>query len=757
MAKLTRQMEAADMKNKSLTQLASQIITLRSEANGQQGGVISAPALPFFPDDHLLGEYAEPTYPQPLTYKSGGHTSAMIALFLPQSVGREFSQDDPQALPLNELHLTIAYLGKAENLSHQQKKNAHYLTRMIAGIYPAMKGAINGCGRFCNGDDDGDPFFIVPDLPLLPDLRHDIINSLKVEDINHTSDHGYTPHITLTYLSHAKCNPFDALEKTPVIFPAISLVLGDDRYDYPFASADNSPLCKAALIEKIGARHTGAECDVIQKMHDLALELGAECHPLTRRAGARHSHADQGLVQRIHDDCAGLGATCKALPEKDRVYGGQVLKETVTKAQSDAPNYAPASNPQRCANCRFFLGDPGRDWCELFDFTADQDYHCDDWEAQRPNEIPGYVASKGNLAALTEGILILRGGATSGNMVLKDWENSTPNQRKARDAINNAIKAGKLEKASTKMCYRCRKRRGAEYHHVNGYSEDRKLKVRPICNICHAALTNRAEMTLRGGATSGNWGHAGRKGKRGGSGKGGGFGRIGVKPGASRKDVKQAAKKKQTKQAPSAKKPKAKPKPKVQAEKPAAKKPAAKSKEQDFNQKDAKKFGWLSEEMASFEKDNAGSKIESGAVYSKDGKELFRVKGDENAVDFNESQLRQMKGAVVTHNHPVVSGHPDGGSFSPSDISLMFNTGAAEVRAVTENYIHVVSPKMVGGRPIKTALGLLDSRKKKIQAKLTKDFHSGKLKRSDFAVEFWHQVWKTAADDGLLNYERIER
>ncbi|MHC4635838.1 MAG: hypothetical protein ACYSYU_11650 [Planctomycetota bacterium] len=251
--------------------------------------------------------------------------------------------------------------------------------------------------------------------------------------------------------------------------------------------------------------------------------------------------------------------------------------------------------------------------------------------------------------------------------------------------------------------------------------------------------------------------HAGRKGKRGGSGKGGGFGRIGVKPGASRKNVKRAAKKKQTKQAPAAKKPKAKPKPKVQAEKPAAKKPAAKSKEQDFNQKDAKKFGWLSEEMASFEKDNAGSKIESGAVYSKDGKELFRVKGDENAVDFNESQLRQMKGAVVTHNHPVVSGHPDGGSFSPSDISLMFNTGAAEVRAVTENYIHVVSPKMVGGRPIKTALGLLDSRKKKIQAKLTKDFHSGKLKRSDFAVEFWHQVWKTAADDGLLNYERIER
>jgi hypothetical protein len=145
----------------------------------------------------------------------------------------------------------------------------------------------------------------------------------------------------------------------------------------------------------------------------------------------------------------------------------------VSKAQSDAPNYAPASTPQRCANCRFFLGDPGRDWCERFDFTADEDYHCDAWEAQRPDEIPGYVANKGNLAALTEGILILRGGATSGN-----------------------------------------------------------------------------------------WGHAGRPGKRGGSGGGGGFGKIGVKPGASRKTVKQAAKKKGKPQA----------KPKTTVEKPVSNK-----------------------------------------------------------------------------------------------------------------------------------------------------------------------------------------
>lgn len=50
-------------------------------------------------------------------------------------------------------------------------------------------------------------------------------------------------------------------------------------------------------------------------------------------------------------------------------------------------------------------------------------------------------------------------------------------------------------------------------------------------------------LILRGGPTSGNWGHAGRKGKKGGSGKGGGFKRIGIKDGkkAGRKGIKRAS------------------------------------------------------------------------------------------------------------------------------------------------------------------------------------------------------------------------
>jgi 2'-5' RNA ligase len=475
--------KAADMKNKSLASLTEQIIVIRSQAaqspeSAENGGFIPDSVIAWNGSDNtetfvenrfdypfVSGDMSpiaksaliEKSDVVPMIYKAGGNSGAMIALFLSSAIGSKFVQDDPNALPLGELHLTLAYLGKADKLTNQQKVKAHHVIKMIAGIYPALKGAINGLGRFCNGDDDGDPFFIIPDLALLPDLRHDLIKGLKeIADIESANDHGFTPHITLTYLPHAEYIPFEIIEKTPIIFPAISLVLGNDRFDYPFASDDMSPIAKSALIERIGARHTGAECGVIQKMHDLSIELGADCHRIVRKAGARHSHADQSMVQRIHDDCVGLGASCPVKGEQGErdLYHSQVMKEAeIIKAQSDAPNYAPASTPQRCKNCRFFLGDPGRDWCELFDFTADQDYVCDAWEAQRPDEIPGYVANKAELARIAEEIMILRGGPTSGN-----------------------------------------------------------------------------------------WGHGGRPGKRGGSGRGGGFKRIGVKDGkAGRGKIKQAS------------------------------------------------------------------------------------------------------------------------------------------------------------------------------------------------------------------------
>lgn len=776
MAKLVDQMDGADMKNKSLAELADMVMVVRSLQEAGKAGD---------------GRYSRPA---PLTYKSEVHTGAMVALFLPTSTGIDFVLDRPDAVPPNEMHVTLAYLGKADELADWQIEHLHEIIEMIAENHPPLQGNINGCGRFCN-DEDVDPFFIIPDLPKLPELRQCVVGFIDSRcEIDPPSNHGFSPHITLGYVPHSNPNPFDNVELTPVTFPTISLVLADKRYDYPFLMGlDN---IGKALVQMAGARHTAAECAKIQQMHDMALELGAECHPLTRRAGAKHSVADQGMIQRLHDDCVSLGAECKALPERDMLHYGQVMKEgeiikgsarsgnyahtgrpgkhggstkggghrrigakkddspqdikdkakkrrkyskktglgeklfnkvknggelkltdgdidvdvsiktfggaygmavkkpgdssfgkhftrsstdiknyldqfrerkqkkqdkdlgdipkdltkmsekqfdasvkklsklplkelrrrqdlnekqtkiaydakndsalknlkvreelyleaimekefkanLTTRAQSDAPNYLPASTPERCKTCTHFRGDPGEDYCTRFEFTADQDYVCDDWEADNPDEIPGYVDK------------------ADSPVVLKDWENSTLAQRSARDAINNAIKAGKLAKASTKKCRRCQKRQAQEYHHVNGYSKDKRLRVIPLCSSCHSIVDNKKPevgkadlaslvegiLVLRGGATSGNWGHAGRPKKRGGSKSGGGFKRIGVKPGASRKKVAQAAKKKQGKQA--GKDQKTQAKPKKQAAKKAEAKPKAKETESKYPSTGSKKL-----------------------------------------------------------------------------------------------------------------------------------------------------------------------
>jgi hypothetical protein len=220
-------------------------------------------------------------------------------------------------------------------------------------------------------------------------------------------------------------------------------------------------------------------------------------------------------------------------------------KSLTTKAQSNAPNYEPASTPQRCENCTFFRGDPGEDYCTRFDFTADQDYICDTWEAGRPDEIPGYVANKGDLARLTEGILILRGGRTSGN-----------------------------------------------------------------------------------------WGHAGRKGKRGGSGGGGGFKRIGVKPGASREKVKQAAKKKQ-----------AKAKPQTKTKQVTAKKKPEIAKKPQVKPKASKLDAIFDKAPKGSEKDFTNhlmSKMMNGEITLKEGQQLNQ--------QFKDSQSKKIHSAPKTGN-----------------------------------------------------------------------------------------------------------
>ena len=71
--------------------------------------------------------------------------------------------------------------------------------------------------------------------------------------------------------------------------------------------------------------------------------------------------------------------------------------------------------------------------------------------------------------------------------------------------------------------------------------------------------------------------------------------------------------------------------------------------------------------------------IEYGTLYGPDGKRILRKKGNSGAVEFTTAEVRQMRGGVLTHNHPGANY----GCFSPADIDMLRDAHLAEIRVAT--------------------------------------------------------------------------
>ena len=81
---------------------------------------------------------------------------------------------------------------------------------------------------------------------------------------------------------------------------------------------------------------------------------------------------------------------------------------------------------------------------------------------------------------------------------------------------------------------------------------------------------------------------------------------------------------------------------------------------------------------------NNGNKKETAYVYDADGKLKFKVRGNEDSVTFTAQQIKDMKGCVISHNHPSNS------CFSPADINMLRRSGASEIRAGTRYGTYVL-------------------------------------------------------------------
>lgn len=67
------------------------------------------------------------------------------------------------------------------------------------------------------------------------------------------------------------------------------------------------------------------------------------------------------------------------------------------------------------------------------------------------------------------------------------WKNY-PDKYKANYTVSNAVRLGKLPRASSQICSICKVKQANEWHHHNGYDEKHLLDVVAVCENCHESI-----------------------------------------------------------------------------------------------------------------------------------------------------------------------------------------------------------------------------------------------------------------------------
>lgn len=149
------------------------------------------------------------------------HTGAMIAFILPASVKKKIVlkkkdyPDDHDIQDESKLHITLVYLGKANDLKDKKEQIVEVI-KNFAEKENKVKGSISGVGRFNAKEDEPHPFYASFDSGQLPKFREHLVDALSVIGVDIATNHGFSPHITVLYM------PSDA-ETPKIVYPSIDM------------------------------------------------------------------------------------------------------------------------------------------------------------------------------------------------------------------------------------------------------------------------------------------------------------------------------------------------------------------------------------------------------------------------------------------------------------------------------------------------------------------------------------------------------
>lgn len=171
--------------------------------------------------------------------KPSSHSGVMIALTIPKKIAKQLSLDDSQ-VPENddpeldsELHITLCILGEATDLKPRQKELDKVLEDFAVRNKPCEIN-VGGSGMFANDKDSDGVMIALVDSSDLTELRSDLINVLKNNNFEPDTTHGYTPHISLAFISDTKSAELQLLPKLNFTCHKLSVSWADKVTDFSF-------------------------------------------------------------------------------------------------------------------------------------------------------------------------------------------------------------------------------------------------------------------------------------------------------------------------------------------------------------------------------------------------------------------------------------------------------------------------------------------------------------------------------------------
>lgn len=162
----------------------------------------------------------------------------MIAMPIPVEVASALGS---RGVPPEDMHCTLAYLGKVQDLNADVVKRAVDTLKDVALCFRPMRATLGGYGVFkaSESSDGKDVMYASYDCPMLPELRQTLVDELRAAGVALKGmAHGFTPHVTTDYLERGKIIDPPSIPDTTWDATTVCIWIGDVRIDVPLGAAN---------------------------------------------------------------------------------------------------------------------------------------------------------------------------------------------------------------------------------------------------------------------------------------------------------------------------------------------------------------------------------------------------------------------------------------------------------------------------------------------------------------------------------------